>query len=86
MQGSGISVIVEWGRYSSGTRRCFFKWNGRGWRRRPPLLYLIPRHISCEATNSYPSLTMVLFDARSINNETSVLQDYLMERDTDLVL
>lgn len=41
------------------------------------LLYPIPRHVSCEARKFYLTLTLVLFNPRSINNKTIVLQSYV---------
>lgn len=48
-------------------------------------LHPIPRHASSGARKVYPSLTLMLYNARSIDNKTPTLQDYFAEYNMDLV-
>lgn len=52
----------------------------------PSNLHPITRNTSCGDKNSYPSLTVVLCTARSINNKTAIVQSYMLEQAVDLAL
>lgn len=78
MQRPRIPVILEQGRYGHGTRRHSSQWSGRcrryGYAHTPSLLCPILRHVGFEARKSYPTPTLVLFNARSINNKMAVAE------------
>ena len=82
--GLGIPVIGGHGRYGGG-RRCIKQRSKRyGNVRTPSNLHPIPRYdgVGARETNLSPSL--VLCNARSINNKIGILHDFFAEQNVDL--
>ena len=82
--GLGIPTIGGRGRYGGGRRWIKRRDRRYGNARVPSNLRPIPRYVGGGARINNLSPTLVLCNARSINNKTKTLQDFLAEQAVDL--